>query len=490
MAYQIEIPGADTMVMVSTERKYKLHSAQLIQASRGFAQLLSVPGPNLSREGLRDGTRYLLVLQDFDEATNRHIHPIFRRIPTNQHGTPTKSFSLMHDGEKKPHFRSTLFADYDRLLRIFVNQPVAFNDKSVDALLPDSLGLLEVAERLGALSMVAKLIENQLIVKGQEIFKAISASPVMWIDVAYRIQSKVLFKEALIHLTGNYNALMLTPPDEAFLKKYSRARSILDQLTPELRNLLEAKRAELKAICHSHYLPGLQKSSVTGLAKDGTIGRIDYGKDIFSWLAVTLYRHWWGLTLAAGETYQNKYGGHDMYIRLFNGGKSYLTREVQSSFHQHFPMSNRAQGVVENNLDIMKAGIVKIVTPLMKNESQLDIAMTPVKWLTCTQVKGADYLWDPEIEPEQEPEEESEEVPEQEAELGAEQGAEQEAEQTSEIQPVSEKAKGKRRAVEAPVETGPSVEPIRKKGKGRAIMPFEEEEVDAEEDGDAEYEEV
>lgn len=154
--------------------------------------------------------------------------------------------------------------------------------------------------------MVAKLIENHLIVKGQEVFKAISASPVMWIDVAYRIQSKVLFKEALIHLTGNYNALMLTLPDEAFLKKYSRARSILDQLTPELRNLLEAKRAELKAICQyiekqvsSHYLPGLQKFSVTGLAKDGTIGRIDYGKDIFSWLAVTLYRHWWGLTLAA-----------------------------------------------------------------------------------------------------------------------------------------------------------------------------------------------
>jgi predicted P-loop ATPase len=171
-----------------------------------------------------------------------------------------------------------------------------------------------------------------------------------------------------------------------------------------------------------------------------------------------------------------------MYIRLFNGGKSYLTREVQSSFHQHFPMSNRAQGVVENNLDIMKAGIVKIVTPLMKNESQLDIAMTPVKWLTCTQVKGADYLWDPEIEPEQDVE--------QEAKQGAEQSAEQGAEQAAEIQPVSEKAKGKRRAVEASVETGPSVEPIRKKGKGRAIMPFEEEDVDAEEDEDAEFEEV
>ena len=174
-----------------------------------------------------------------------------------------------------------------------------------------------------------------------------------------------------------------------------------------------------------------------------------------------------------------------MYIRLFNGGKSYLTRETQASFHQHFPMSNRAQGVVENNLDIMKAGIVKVVAPLMKNESQLDVAKYHVKWLTRTQVKGTDYLWDPEVLTAQEPEAEFEEEYEQEAEQGAEEVARQEPE----VQPVSEKAKGKRRAdevpsevkgkkraAEAPVETGPSVEPVRKKVKGGAVMPFEEEE--------------
>jgi hypothetical protein len=154
--------------------------------------------------------------------------------------------------------------------------------------------------------VVAKLMENNLIVRGQEVFQAISANPIIWIDLAYRIQSRVLFKEALIHLTGNYNALKLTPPNEAFVKKYPRARSILDQLTPELRDLVEQKHNELKAICQNvdrevsaHYLPGLQKSTVTGQAKDGSIGRIDYAKDVFSWVSVSLYRHWWGLTLAA-----------------------------------------------------------------------------------------------------------------------------------------------------------------------------------------------
>jgi hypothetical protein len=151
---QIDIPGGDTLVIVSSESRYKLHSAQLMQAADAFADLLRIPGPTLSREGQHIGIRYLLVLQDFDEATRRYIYPTFRRIPVDQVGRPLKKYSLMHENEENPRIRPTLFADYDRLLHIFVNQPVAFNDKSVDTLLPDSLGLLEVAERLGAVSLL------------------------------------------------------------------------------------------------------------------------------------------------------------------------------------------------------------------------------------------------------------------------------------------------------------------------------------------------
>ncbi|KAH0356095.1 hypothetical protein KCU83_g1316, partial [Aureobasidium melanogenum] len=483
-SFKIEVPAGDTIILVSTESRYKMHSTQLIQASGCFANLLSTAGPALSREGLRAGLRYLLVLQDFDEATNRPIRPIFRRIPIDNNGRAQKKYSLMYESDQNPRFRSSLFSDYDRLLRTFANQPVTLDDKSIDTLLPDSMGLIEVAEKLDAVSMIAKIIENHLLAKGQDIFKAISASPVIWIDVAFRIQSKVLFKEALIHLTGKYNALVATPPDDAFVKKYPRARSVLDQLTPELRDLVERKHTMLTQICQTveksvstHYPPGIQKSSVTGQAKTDPIGRIDYAKDVFTWVGVALYRHWWGQMIASDATHNNKFGGHDIYTRLFNGGQSYLTREVQNGFHQHFPMSGKGQKVLQNNVDIIKAGITKIVTPLMKNESQLDITKFPVKWLTCTVVNGADYLWDPEVEPEVEPE----------------QGNEEEAEEESPAQPVSKKAKRKRRADEAFDEAGSSFEPVAKgkgKGKERAIEPFGEEDLDFDEDKGTEGEEI
>lgn len=140
-------------------------------------------------------------------------------------------------------------------------------------------------------------------------------------------------------------------------------------------------------------------------------------------------------------------------------------------------MSGKGQKVLQNNVDIIKAGITKIVTPLMKNESQLDITKFPVKWLTCTIVNGADYLWDPEVESEVEPGQETEE------------GAEDE----SPAPPVSAKAKGKRRADEAFGEAGPSFEPVARgkgKEKERAIQPFEEEDLGFDGDEDAEGEEV
>lgn len=106
-------------------------------------------------------------------------------------------------------------------------------------------------------------------------------------------------------------------------------------------------------------------------------------------------------------THNNQFGGQDIYARLHKGGSAYLTRELTAGFNTHFPMSVKGKSVLANNLDIIKVGVSAIVAPLMVNESQLDIASSPIKWLTCTKVMGADYLWEPEPEPELEPEVES-----------------------------------------------------------------------------------
>lgn len=82
----------------------------------------------------------------------------------------------------------------------------------------------------------------------------------------------------------------------------SNNRSALDDLSPELRALVEKKNAELKSKCAqveltiwSHYPGGLMKTAVTFEAKRDKIGRSDYQKDVFTWIALSLYRHWFGV---------------------------------------------------------------------------------------------------------------------------------------------------------------------------------------------------
>lgn len=153
--------------------------------------------------------------------------------------------------------------------------------------------------------MIAKTIDSALLSEGQALFNAIAQSPICWIDLAHRIKSKVIFKEALIHLTGRYNELANTPPEPSFAVANPIARSVLDQLHPEVRNLLEKKNKELKVACSrievfivTHYPAQIQKESVTGRADRDDIGRQSYARDVFAWIAVCLYRHWIGQQFA------------------------------------------------------------------------------------------------------------------------------------------------------------------------------------------------
>lgn len=150
MGYNIQVPGADTVVIVSSERKYKLHSAQLKQCSGLFNELLLSPGAGLSSQGRKAGVRFLICLQSHDEHTNEEIRPQFRRVPLNTDGRPVRAFSQIYEGDQNNGVRPGLFTGYDKLIGSFCNRQVKLNNESIATLLHDSVGLVEVAEDLGS----------------------------------------------------------------------------------------------------------------------------------------------------------------------------------------------------------------------------------------------------------------------------------------------------------------------------------------------------
>lgn len=113
-------------------------------------------------------------------------------------------------------------------------------------------------------------------------------------NVAERLQSRVLFKEALIHTAGRYNELLHTPIDGV-------DKGVLGMLETRTQDLVRNKHDELKSIVQdvqakimSYYPSHLHRQSTTGRADRDPIGRADYGNDIWSWMALCLYRHWLG----------------------------------------------------------------------------------------------------------------------------------------------------------------------------------------------------
>ena len=150
---------------------------------------------------------------------------------------------------------------------------------------------------------MVKHIECAFVGEGQALYDSIAHIPIEWIDVANRLQSRFLFKESLIHLVGRYNELSKTPLDED--NKERDGRSVLDGLLPDIRAVVERKAEELRQICQtveqnitSYYPPQLHRQSVTGRADTDDIGRKSYANDIMCWMALSLFRHWFGQQMA------------------------------------------------------------------------------------------------------------------------------------------------------------------------------------------------
>ena len=80
--------------------------------------------------------------------------------------------------------------------------PIADGTSDMGTALCDVDGLLQIAEYIGAARVITKPIDVALLRHQQVLFQAICANPAVWAGLAMRIQSDVIWKEAVIHLAG------------------------------------------------------------------------------------------------------------------------------------------------------------------------------------------------------------------------------------------------------------------------------------------------
>lgn len=153
----------------------------------------------------------------------------------------------------------------------------------MNTVLNHCVSLIDIAEYLGCISLISKAIEVALVKHGQGLFCHIQKMPHIWINMGFRIKSELIFREAMIHLTGNW-------------RRFKREPAVMDRLkeVPSVRSLLEKHHREMVKKCKKLEVAvmSLYPGGMCTPSNDLPIKREEYSKDILVWMALTFFRHW------------------------------------------------------------------------------------------------------------------------------------------------------------------------------------------------------
>jgi hypothetical protein len=278
------------------------------------------------------------------------------------------------------------FGHYEALFYAFYNKEITIDDTDMSAALSDCYQLLQISDYLGCTRLISKPIEVALLKHGQDLFRSIQSSSYLWVEMAYRIRSEMIFKECMIHLVGNWKVIKIRP------RITERLREI-----PGLRGLIEKYHRALIAQCKNLELgvmslyPGGMKTP----AEDLPIKREAYAKDILVWMALTFFRHWIGQRLILEKGRHALDCGYELYKAIGTAGESYMDKSVINQFHTKFPMTKKAMNVLENHLLEIKECMKGVVDQhqILKSNTQLDVNRFPVNYLTCIDFQSKDFPW-------------------------------------------------------------------------------------------------
>ena len=274
-----------------------------------------------------------------------------------------------------------LYASYDNIFRIFYGKRPHFDDSNFDSIAAGCISVIEVAQFLGCVDKVREPIERTLQKQGQSFYRAIAANAVPWMDIGQRLRSHLIFKESLIHVVGQWNAFGVEDKE---------------RLDGDVLTIIERKHAELRAFKQAtefrmvgHYSPNCFRD------ESYRKGRNNYCNDIYTWMCLGLFRQWFGQNVNEGNNYAAPDGGAAFYRKIGEGGEAYLDKDDIDAFHNHFPMSYKANAVFADRLCNYKHEIKGYVEPLIVNHAMIDTDRFPLPYLTCTVVQSSkgDYPW-------------------------------------------------------------------------------------------------
>ncbi|KAE8349121.1 hypothetical protein BDV28DRAFT_152187 [Aspergillus coremiiformis] len=355
--------------IVIYEDGYRLHSSKLRAHSRELRDLLSSLRPQ--------GIGHFGYLQlELVESTSHGYGVLEIHDPDDQYRQGPMYTKLQNPIIMWPQEIRLLWAN---ILKIFYDLSPLLDQGGLQNVLRRCWDLVNLADCLRATRAVFPVIIASLRDLGPHLYALIADDPISWIKLGTYMRSALIFKEAAIHIVGNWNALA----DD------------LDYLPGVVHELCENKQQELLVFKQNLEAKMLEHCPYQ-TTRDGSLTEdmvTSYSKDYSMWMAMTFYSQWFCMAVYEDRTYFARDGGAAFYRTIYKGGDAYLDTKEQQKLNA-FPLNVHEARILKERLDILKDDMSKFVSVLLINESRYDPGvMGELPYLTCCKIDDDELPW-------------------------------------------------------------------------------------------------
>lgn len=236
------------------------------------------------------------------------------------------------------------------------------------------------------------------------LYRSIASNAPVWADLALRVRSEIMFRESMIHLVGAWNTISSPETPENVELLATMKKDVRELAEAKAKDLDEHKKAvELRILGHypaqlQVLLPQLQNvgagsRTIRGAVNAAPTRQSAYSNRVMDWMALNLFRHWLGQSIAGEMSRRAADGGLAFYTAIAQGKETYLDQSARESFCRHFPLSAKARTQFDRAVWEIKEAVKGYVEQLTVSRCQLDTGKWPVEWLTCVEIRAEEMPW-------------------------------------------------------------------------------------------------
>lgn len=258
-----------------------------------------------------------------------------------------------------------------------------------EALVNDSLRLLQAAEPLKAEPCVRRDIETHLLRTGTYLWQRVLRDVEYWADIGVRLRSPVIFRESMIRIVGLWN--IQSAINKQTLLNTANGVALFDIADKKVQKQTHRKM-EIEERLRT-FFPRAMLHPPSNDPAAATPGRAFYANDVYYWQALTLVRQYIVKETMAGHGYSAGDGGSMFYNAIGAGGGSYIRAVDLEEWHKKFDMTAKGKQRLRDSLNTVKEEMRSVVAELMISRSNIPRLPGDYPYLTSTEFKDEELPW-------------------------------------------------------------------------------------------------